>query len=125
MILTYTPTHPPIYLLQMLARPQQQQSQEGQQPAEAEEGGGGGAAPPVEATRVAENHEAFITIYVSADGHHWAITLEVSPLSSSEEEEEEDDDDEVGSVLSSLPTSPMGDRDKTGGEGHEHAFPPS
>ena len=78
--------------------------------------------PPVLSTN---EHEAFITTYVSEDGHHWALTLEVVPLLSAEEEaevaaaaereEEEEEEEEEGgnsieggsvsSFVSSLPTS--------------------
>jgi len=104
-------------------------------------GGGGGAdgeraSAPAAAAGAAEQlgprvllpneHEAFITTYVSEDGHHWALTLDVVPLLSAEEEaeaaaaaeqEEEEEEEEEGcgggeegevsSILFSLPTSPL------------------
>ena len=84
----------------------------------------GGAGSPQRRVDLAEDHEAFISTYVSSDGHHWAITLEVSPLT--EEDEDDDEEGEVASVISSLPTSPMADR--RGGETQQmyhYSFPPS
>lgn len=49
-----------------------------------------------------EEHEAFITTYVSENGRHWAFTLDVIPLLSAEDEDEDEETkpDEQGVVLS-------------------------